>query len=85
MNLLKTIKKNLAIRFQYLIRKREQKNHTQSIIKKYNLNDPIEQKIIITHHNLICEGKGGFGRKYKALVQDKINFMIRYELIKVKL
>lgn len=85
MGLIQLIKNKLSYRFIRLQAKFNNQKMVDFVIDKYNLNDPIEQKKIITHHNLICEGNGGFGRKYKALVQDKINFMIRYNIIKVKL
>ena len=47
MNFISAIKRKLFIRFQYLIRKRNQKKQVESIIKKHNLNDPIEQQKII--------------------------------------
>jgi len=83
MSLLKTIKRNLSIRFQYLIRKRAQKKQMESIIKKHNLKDPIEQQKIIDQFVLMQKNKRAFGRKTRDQIRDKIRFMIYYKLIKV--
>ena len=83
MNLLKSIKRNLSIRFQYLIRKRAQKKLIQLTIEKYNLKDPIEQQKIIDQFVLMQKNKRLFGRKYGQQIRDKIRFMIYHNLIKV--
>lgn len=83
MSFLKSIKRNLSIRFQYLIRKRAQKKYTEAIIKKYNLNDPIERQKIIDQFVMMQKNKRVFGRKYGNQIRDKIRFMIYHNLIKV--
>lgn len=80
---LKSIKRNIAIRFQYLIRKRAQKELVKRIIEKHNLKDPIEQQKIIDQFVLMQQNKRVFGRKYGEQIRDKINFMIYHKLIKV--
>jgi len=83
MSILKNIKRNLSIRFQFLIRKRAQKKQVDSIIKKHNLKDPIEQQKIIDQFVLMQKNKRAFGRKTSQLIRDKIRFMIYHNLIKV--
>lgn len=83
MSILTTIKRNISIRFQYLIRKRAQKKYTEAIIKKYNLNDSSERQKIIDQFVLMQKNKRVFGRKYGEEIRDKINFMIHHGLIKV--
>lgn len=83
MSFLKTIKRNLAVRFQYLIRKRAQKKYTEAIIKKYNLNDKAEQERIINQFEMMQSSKRAFGRKKQQNIKDKISFMIYHGLIKV--
>jgi hypothetical protein len=83
MSLLTTIKRNLAIRFKYLIRKRAQKKYVQGIIKKYNLNDKAEQERIIYEFEMMQSSKRAFGRKKKQNIKDKISFMIYHGLIKI--
>lgn len=83
MNLLKSIKRKLSIRFQYLIRKRAQKKHVQDIIKKYNLNDKSERERIINQFEMMQSSKRAFGRKKQQNIKDKISFMIYHGLIKV--
>ena len=83
MSILTTIKRNLAIRFQCLIRKRAQKKQTQAIIKKYNLNDKAERERIIYQFEMMQSSKRAFGRKAKQKIKDKISFMIHHNLIKV--
>ena len=80
---LKYIKRKLSIRFQYLIRKRGQKEQVKRIIKKHNLNDPAEQQKIINQFVLMQENKRAFGRKTQEQIRDKVRFMIHYKLIKV--
>jgi hypothetical protein len=83
MNTLQSIKRKLLIRFQYLIRKRNQKKLVESIIARHNLKDPIEQQNIIDQFLLIQNNKRAFGRKTKDVIRDKVRFMIYYKLIKV--
>lgn len=83
MRFLNSIKRNIAIRFQYLIRKRAQKEQVKRIIEKHNLKDPIEQQKIIDQFVLMQENKRAFGRKTQESIKDKIKFMIYYKLIKV--
>jgi len=80
---LKYIKRNIAIRFQQLIRKRAQKEQVKRIIEKHNLKDPIEQRKIIDQFVLMQQNKRAFGRKAQESIKDKINFMIYFKLIKV--
>lgn len=83
MSFLNTIKRNIAIRFQYLIRKRAQKKYNEAIIKKYNLNDKSEQERIIYQFEMMQSSKRAFGRKKQQNIKDKISFMIHHNLIKV--
>jgi ribosomal protein L35AE/L33A len=83
MKLVKSIKRKLLIRFQYLIRKRNQKKLVESIIKKHNLNDPAEQQKIIDQFVIMQKNKRAFGRKTQEIIRDKVRFMIHYKLIKV--
>jgi len=80
---LKSIKRKLSIRFQYLIRKRAQRELVKRIIEKHNLKDPIERQKIIDQFILMQQYKRAFGRKYEEQIRDKIRFMIYYKLIKV--
>lgn len=80
---LKSIKRKITIRFQYLIRKRNQKKLLDSVIKKYNLNDPKEQQKIIDQFVIMQKSKRAFGRKTQESIRDKVRFMIHYKLIKV--
>jgi hypothetical protein len=83
MNFLKSIKRNLAIRFQYLIRKRAQKKEVKRIIEKHNLNDKAERERIIYQFERMQSSKRAFGRKKQQNIKDKISFMIYHGLIKV--
>jgi len=83
MTFLKSIKRKLFIRFQYLIRKRNQKKLVESIIEKHNLKDPKEQQKIIDQFVIMQKNKRAFGRKTQEGIRDKIRFMIHYKLIKV--
>ena len=83
MNFLNSIKRKLFIRFQHLIRKRNQKKQVESIIKKHNLNDPAEQQKIIDQFVFMQKNKRAFGRKTQEIIRDKVRFMIHYKLIKV--
>jgi hypothetical protein len=83
MNFISAIKRKLFIRFQYLIRKRNQKKQVESIIKKHNLKDPIEQQKIIDQFVIMQKNKRAFGRKTQEIIRDKVRFMIHYKLIKV--
>jgi hypothetical protein len=80
---LKSIKRKLSIRFQYMIRKRAQKEQVKRIIEKHNLKDPIEQQKIIDQYVLMQKSPRAFGRKAQEIIRDKIKFMIHYKLIKV--
>lgn len=80
---LKSIKRKLSIRFQYLIRKRAQKEQVERIIEKHNLKDPIEQQKIIDQFILMQKNKRVFGRKTQESIKNKVRFMIHYKLIKV--
>lgn len=83
MNFLNSIKRKLSIRFQYLIRKRNQKKLVESIIAKHNLKDPIEQQKIIDQFVFMQKNRRAFGRKTQETIRDKVRFMIHYKLIKV--
>lgn len=83
MNFISAIKRKLFIRFQYLIRKRNQKKQVESIIKKHNLKNPIEQQKIIDQFVIMQKNKRAFGRKTQETIRDKVRFMIHYKLIKV--
>jgi hypothetical protein len=83
MSILTTIKRNLAIRFQYLIRKRAQKKYVQDIIKKYKLDDKAERERIIYQFETMQSSKRAFGRKKQQNIKDKISFMIYHGLIKI--
>jgi hypothetical protein len=83
MSILKSIKRKLAIRFQYLIRKRAQKEEAKRIIEKYSLNDKAEQECIINQFKMMQSSKRAFGRKKQKNIKDKISFMIYHKLIKV--
>lgn len=73
----------MAIRFQYLQRKRAQKEQLKRIIEKHNLNEPGERQKIIDQFTLMQSNKRAFGRKQKEHIKDKIKFMIYYKLIEV--
>ena len=83
MNILNSIKRKLSIRFQYLIRKRNQKKLVESIIEKHNLKDPKEQQKIIDQFVIMQKNKRAFGRKTQEVIRDKVRFMIHYKLIKL--
>lgn len=83
MNFINSIKRKLSVRFQYLIRKRNQKKLMESIIKKHNLKDPKEQQKIIDQFVIMQKNKRAFGRKTQDIIRDKVRFMIHYKLIKV--
>ena len=83
MNFIRAIKRKLFIRFQYLIRKRNQKKLVESIIEKHNLKDPIEQQKVIDQFVIMQKNKRAFGRKTQEVIMDKVRFMIHYKLIKV--
>lgn len=83
MTFLKSIKRKLSVRFQFLIRKRNQKKLVESIIEKHNLKDPIEQQKVIDQFVLMQKNKRAFGRKAQEVIRDKVRFMIHYKLIKV--
>lgn len=83
MTFLKSIKRKLSVRFQFLIRKRNQKKLVESIIEKHNLKDPVEQQKIIDQFVMMQKNKRALGRKTQEVIRDKIRFMIHYKLIKV--
>lgn len=79
------IKQFFKKRMVYHLLKRRRQTAIDKCIEKYNLNDPEEQRKIINEHNKIQDSKRCYGRKYRALVQEKVSFMIQHELIKIKL
>lgn len=83
MTFLKSIKRKLSVRFQFLIRKRNQKKLVESIIEKHNLKDQVEQQKIIDQFVMMQKNKRALGRKTQEVIRDKIRFMIHYKLIKV--
>ena len=83
MTFLKSIKRKLSVRFQFLIRKRNQKKLVESTIEKHNLKDPVEQQKIIDQFVMMQKNKRALGRKTQEVIRDKIRFMIHYKLIKV--
>ena len=68
-----------------LTEKRRNQRLINSYIETHNLNDLEEQKHIISQYNLMNESKRSFGRKYREELQEKVSFMIKHEIIKVKL
>ena len=82
MNILKQLRQKLSNRFQFLKKKRLQKKQVEAIIQKYNLNDAAEQKKIIDDYLLIQKSNRAFGRKARLHIQEKMEFMIHYNLLK---
>lgn len=82
MNILKHLRQKLSNRFQFLEKKRVQKKQIEAIIAKYKLNDANEQKKIIDNYLLSQKSKRAFGRKEKLHIEEKIDFMIHYNLLK---
>jgi hypothetical protein len=81
------LKKLKTISWQRLIlltEKRRKQRLINSYIETHNLNDVQEQRHIISQYNLMHESKRSFGRKYREELQEKVSFMIRHEIIKVK-
>jgi hypothetical protein len=81
------LKKLKTISWQRLIlltEKRRKQRLINSYIETHNLNDVKEQRHIISQYNLMHESKRSFGRKYRDELQEKVSFMIRHEIIKVK-
>jgi hypothetical protein len=79
-----SIKLKIANRFLFLKRKKERKILIQKVIKKYKLDDIEEQKDIIEKYKLIQTRKRAFGRKAALHIQEKMEFMLHYNLIKLK-
>lgn len=77
------IKKFFAGRLLYHLRKKLEKSIVKNYIKKHNLNNIDEQKKVISQYNLMQENKRAFGRKHKQLIEEKVCFMIKNEIIKV--
>lgn len=83
--MLKKLKTLSLKRLIALTEKRRKQRLINSYIETHNLNDLEEQKHIISQYNLMNESKRSFGRKYREELQEKISFMIKHEIIKVKL
>jgi hypothetical protein len=82
--MLKKLKTLLFQRLILLTEKRRKQRIINSYIETHNLNDVEEQRHIISQYNLMHESKRSFGRKYREELQEKVSFMIRHEIIKVK-
>lgn len=83
--MLKKLKTLSLKRLMVLTEKRRKQRLINSYIETHNLNDLEEQKHIISQYNLMNESKRSFGRKYREELQEKVSFMIKHEIIKVKL
>ena len=83
--MLKKLKTLSLQRLMVLTEKRRKQRLINSYIETHNLNDLEEQKHIISQYNLMHESKRSFGRKYREELQEKVSFMIRHEIIKIKL
>ena len=83
--MLKKLKTLSLKRLMVLTEKRRNQRLINSYIETHNLNDLEEQKHIISQYNLMHESKRSFGRKYREELQEKVSFMIKHEIIKVKL
>lgn len=83
MNILKHLRQKLSNRFQFLKKKRLQKKQVEAIIQKYNLNDPAERQKIIDQYILMQNNKRLFRRKARLHIEEKLDFMIHYKLIKI--
>lgn len=83
-NLILSIKLKIVNRFLFLKKKRERKILIKKVIKKYKLDDVEEQKEIIEKYKLIQTNKRAFGRKTALHIQEKMEFMLHYNLIKLK-
>lgn len=82
--MLKKLKTLLFQRLILLTEKRRKQRIINSYIETHNLNDVEEQRHIISQYNLMHESKRSFGRKYREELHEKVSFMIRHEIIKVK-
>ena len=82
--MLKKIKTISWQRLMFLTEKRRKQRLINSYIETHNLNDLEEQRHIVSQYNLMHESKRSFGRKYREELQEKVSFMIRHEIIKVK-
>jgi hypothetical protein len=78
------IKRLMEKRYELLQRKRNKKKYIEQYIKKHGLDCIHEQRRVIKDANKLVEGYRGFGRKYRRELKEKVNFMIEYQLIKVK-
>ena len=83
-NIINSIRLKIANRISVLKRKRERKILIQKVIKKYKLDDVDEQKDIIEKYKLIQTNKRAFGRKAALHIQEKMEFMLHHNLIKLK-
>jgi hypothetical protein len=83
--MLKKLKTLSLQRLMVLTEKRRKQRLINSYIETHNLNDLEEQKHVISQYNLMHESKRSFGRKYREELQEKVSFMIKHEIIKVKL
>lgn len=83
--MLKKLKTLSLQRLMVLLEKRRKQRLINSYIQTHNLNNLEEQKHIISQYNLMNESKRSFGRKYREELQEKVSFMIKQEIIKVKL
>lgn len=83
--MLKRLKTLSLQRLMVLTEKRRKQRLINSYIETHNLNDLGEQRHIISQYNLMNESKRSFGRKYREELQEKVSFMIKHEIIKVKL
>lgn len=83
--MLKKLKTLSLQRLMVLTEKRRKQRLINSYIETHNLNDLEEQKHIISQYNLMHESKRSFGRKYREELQEKVSFMIKHEIIKVKI
>jgi hypothetical protein len=82
--MLKKLKTVSLKRLILLTEKRRKQRLINSYIETHNLNDLEEQRHIISQYNLMHESKRYFCRKYREELQEKVSFMIRHEIIKVK-
>lgn len=83
--MLKKLKTLSLQRLMVLTEKRRKQRLINSYIETHNLNDLEEQKHVISQYNLMHESKRSFGRKYREELQEKVSFMIKHEIIKIKL
>lgn len=83
--MLKKLKTLSLQRLMVLTEKRRKQRLINSYIETHNLNDLEEQKHVISQYNLMHESKRSFGRKCREELQEKVSFMIKHEIIKIKL